>query len=604
MNHQTATPFQLPVNKNMRWLASAGEHLLGLRALEAFYRQRRGGMSSREFLRYTLETLDVDYSVVSGSIDSIPDTGPVVVVANHPFGAIEGVVLAELLMQRRADVQILANQYLHRIDELSGLFIGVDVFRGSSSARINISGLKQAVRHLEHNGVLLVFPAGEVSSLQLGQKQVTDREWNRIVGMMLRKTGACSVPVYIEGANGPLFQIAGLIHPRFRTLLLAREMLKMRHKSLKLHIGESVDKSELKSLPSDSAIANYLRLNTYLLAGQVDHRRRLEKTGKHGQQAIAAAEGKCDLLRDIEALGDDCVMVRKDDLVVYCATAERLPHVLPEIGRLREITFRAVGEGTGRSRDLDAYDRDYLHLFIWNEARLEIAGAYRLGLVDQLRKQRGIRGLYSRSLFRYRKKFINSLGPSIELGRSFICEDYQRSLNALLMLWKGIGAYIARNPRYTTLFGPVSISGDYSELSRNLMSSFLEVHHYDSERAVSVKPTHPLKKPRNIFWTRHMLSELGDSQLISKLIYRMEGDKGLPVLIRQYLNMCGRLVCFNVDREFGHALDGMIIVNLLDVPEKVLGRYMGKDAASAYLAHKESRAGFGIKSSGNCMGSQ
>lgn len=584
MKAQPVTPFQIPVKNNLRWLASAGEHLLGLRRLEAYYRRRRDGMSCRDFLRYTLETLGIDYSVLTGSLDAVPEQGPVVIVANHPFGAIEGVVLAELLMQKRNDVQVLANEFLYRIDELSELFIGVDVLAGEKAAKANVQGLRKAVSHLKAGGVLLVFPAGEVSSLQLMQKQVTDPQWNRMVGMLIRKTGAISVPVYIEGANSPLFQMAGMIHPRFRTLLLAREMLKMRHKSLNLHIGEPVDWAELKTLPSDTAIASYLRLNTYLLAGHADTRRHLEKTRNRKLQPLASAEEKRRLQADIDALGEDRLMVQKDALVVYCAPARALPHVLPEIGRLREMTFRAVGEGTGLARDLDSYDQDYLHLFIWNQDRQEIVGAYRLGLVDELWAEKGIRGLYSRSLFRYRRRFINSLGSSIELGRSFICEDYQRSLNALLMLWKGIGAFIARHPRYTTLFGPVSISGDYSELSRSLMSNFLQVHHYDHQRAVSVKPTNPLKKPRKMFWTRQMLAELGDSQLISRLIYRMEGDKGLPVLIRQYLNMCGRLVCFNVDRDFGQALDGMIIVDLLEVPEKVLGRYMGREAAGQFVA--------------------
>jgi len=467
MNAPSLTPFQIPAKNSMRWLASAGEHLLGLKTLEDLYRQRRNGMSSREFLRYTLETLGIDYHLLTGSLDAVPEQGPVVIVANHPYGAIEGVVLAELLMQKRQDVQILANEYLYRIDELSELFIGVDVFDGENAAKANFQGLKKAISHLKNQGVLLVFPAGEVSSLQLPQKQVTDRQWNRVVGMLIRKTEATSVPVYIEGANSPLFHMAGLIHPRFRTLLLAREMLKMRDKSLSLHMGEPIAYAELKALPSDAAIANYLRLNTYLLAGHADNRHQLARAKSRKQQPLAIAASKQQLQADIAALAEDQLLVQTDTLAVYCAPAQALPHVLPEIGRLREVTFRAVGEGTGLARDLDAYDQDYLHLFIWNCQQQEIVGAYRLGLVDQLCADKGIKGLYSRSLFRYRKKFINSLGPSIELGRSFICADYQRSLNALLMLWKGIGAFIAQHPRYTTLFGPVSISGDYSELSRS-----------------------------------------------------------------------------------------------------------------------------------------
>lgn len=583
MNTEKSTPFQLPVKQNMRWLASAGEHLLGLKKLSHYYLQRQDGMSSEQFLRYSLQTLGIDYSVITGRLDTVPEQGATIVVANHPFGAIEGVVLAELLLQRRNDVQILANEYLQRIDEISELFIGVDVFASEHSTRTNVHGLRKAAQHLKQGGLLLVFPAGEVSSLQLNQKRVTDREWNRIIGMLLRRSGALSVPVYIEGNNSGFFHFAGLMHPRFRTLLLAREVLNKRHKHLGLHIGEPIDFSELKPLPSDQAITSYLRLNTYLLAGQATNRRRFDRDLGRAMKPVALQEQAADLKADIDALDCEHLMVTRGEFQVFCAPADRLPHVLPEIGRLREITFRDVGEGTGLARDLDHYDNDYLHLFIWNTEKQEIAGAYRLGLVDRLRRKSGIRGLYSRSLFRYRKRFIRDLGPSIEMGRSFICAEYQRSLNSLLLLWKGIGTYVARHPEYTTLFGPVSISGEYSELSRSLMSSFLEVHHYDNDRAVSVKPTNPLKKPRNMFWTRNMLAELGDSQMISKLIYRMEGDKGLPVLIRQYLNMRGRLVCFNVDRDFNDALDGMIIVDLREVPEKVLARYMGKEEARSYL---------------------
>ena len=583
MNQSSVSPFIFPVKNNLRWLASAGEHLFGLRQLNHYYHQRRMGMNSREFLRYTLETLGVDYQVVSGSLERIPQQGPVIVVANHPFGAIEGVVLAELLLQQRDDVRIMANEYLQRIEEISELFIGVDVFGSEKAARGNVQGLKAAINHLKNDGLLLVFPAGEVSSISLNQKRVTDREWNRMIGMMIRKTQATSVPIYIDGNNSGFFHFAGLIHPRFRTLLLAREMLNKRHKIMQLHIGESIAYSEIRSLASDRAITDYLRLNTYLLAGQAQTQRAVKQLPQRTMQDIADAEPISGLQSDIDNLDDEYLMVSKDELRVYCAPASELSYVLPEIGRLREQTFRAVGEGTGMARDLDVYDNDYLHLFIWNDEKKEIAGAYRLGRVDQLRKKYGIRGLYSRSLFKYRKKFIKSLGPSIEMGRSFICADYQRSLNALLLLWKGIGSFVARHPQYTTLFGPVSISSEYSELSRSLMSSFLEVHHYDNDRAVTVKPTHPLKKPRNMFWTPAMLAELADSQMISKLIYRMEGDKGLPVLIRQYLNMCGRLVCFNVDPDFNDALDGMIIVDLTEVPEKVLGRYMGKEEARRYL---------------------
>ncbi|MFW2374331.1 MAG: lysophospholipid acyltransferase family protein [Gammaproteobacteria bacterium] len=583
MSFNNVTPFQIPVPASLRWMASAGERLLGLNTLDDYYHRRQPGMSSKAFLSFILESLDISYHVTTGNLSSMPEHGPVVVVANHPFGAIEGVVIAQLLLNIRSDVKILANQYLHRIQELSDLFIGVDVFDNEYANKSNFSGVRKSIGHLKQGGVLLVFPAGEVSSLRLGQKGITDREWNRIIGMMIRKTQAKTLPVYIDGSNSKIFHMAGMIHPRFRTMLLAREVLNKRNKKLSLHVGEIINSSELKKLGSDEAITQYMRLNTYLLASRACNNNVVNKfRGKYTRPIIPDIDKEL-LQKNINELSADRLMVVNDDYEVYCAPANELEYVLPEIGRLREITFRQVGEGTGLDCDLDNYDENYLHLFMWHKENQQLIGAYRLGLVDKLLAKGGIKGLYSRSLFNYNQDFINSLGQSIEMGRSFVRQEYQRSISALLLMWKGIATYVARQPQYTTLFGPVSISSDYSELSRSLITSFLQAHHYDDWRARKLKPTNPQKKNPKQFWTRKMLAELGDNKLISKLIYRMEGDKGLPVLIRQYLSLKGSLVSFNVDRDFNDALDGMIIINLMDVPEKVLSKYMGKEEAHRFL---------------------
>ncbi len=581
--HLNSAPFQLPVPSKYRWLAHAGECLLGLNQLDSYYRQRQKNMSSRDFLRYTLDKLGVDYSISSGSYDSIPQQKACVVVANHPFGAIEGVMLAELLLKHRSDVKIIANEYLHRINEISELFIGVDVFETASSTQRNTRGIKQAIKHLKSGGLLLVFPAGEVSSLQLRNRKITDRKWNRIIAMMIRKTSASTTPIYIEGNNSKLFHLAGLLHPRMRTLMLVREMLNKRKEKIRLHIGQNIAFSELKSLSSDEAITDYLRMSTYLLAGQAQNVYATEKHSHMSLQPIVKPVAKDLLQLDVDNLPPQSLLIDKGDMAVYCTHSENLPNILNEIGRLREITFRKVAEGTGNENDLDQYDAHYLHMFIWHHQRQEIAGAYRLGLTDKLIKQQGINGLYSRSLFQYDETFLSSLGNCIEMGRSFIHPDYQRSLTTLLLLWKGIASYASRNPEYTTLFGPVSISSDYSELSRSLMASFLQLHHYDNERAEMLQAKNPYKSVKDTFWSRNMLSKVDSNQLISKLIYRMEGDKGLPVLLRQYLGLNGKLVCFNVDKNFNDALDGMIIVDLMNVPEKVLSKYMGKEQAHIFL---------------------
>ncbi|VAW63693.1 Putative hemolysin [hydrothermal vent metagenome] len=576
-------PFQLPVPSRYRWLASAGERLLGLDQLDSYYQQRRKNMSSSEFLHYTLNKLGVEYSIASGSYDCIPQQGPSVIVANHPFGAIEGVMLAELLLKHRSDVKVLANEFLHRIHEISELFIGVDVFENANATQKNTRAIKQAVNHLKSGGLLLVFPAGEVSSLQLKKRKITDRKWNRIIAMMIRKTHASTTPVYIEGHNSKLFHLAGLLHPRMRTLMLVREMLNKRQQKIKLHIGQNIAYTELKSLSCDESITHYLRMNTYLLASHAQNLYAIEKFSLQKMQPIAKPVEKHLLQHDIDGLSPQSLLIDKGDMLVYCTVAGNLPNILNEIGRLREVSFRQVAEGTGKANDLDHYDCNYLHMFIWDREKQQIAGAYRLGLVNQLIKKQGIEGLYTRSLFHYDRAFLSSLGNGIEMGRSFIHPDYQRSLNTLLLLWKGIATYISNNPQYTTLFGPVSISSGYSELSRSLMASFLQLHHYDNKRAEMLQAKNPYKSIKNTFWSTSMLSGVSSNQLISKLIYRMEGDKGLPVLLRHYLGLNGKLVCFNVDKNFNDALDGMIIVDLLNVPEKALSRYMGKKQAETYL---------------------
>ena len=577
------TPFQIPAPSYLRWLAQMGECLLGLSQLDTYYRERNKNMSTLEFLRYTLSSLGVEYSIDSGDFGNIPKHGPSIVVANHPFGAIEGVLLSELLLKHRQDVKVLANEYLHRIDEISDLFIGVDVFENTSTTLANMQGIKQAINHLKSGGLLLIFPAGEVSSLQITQARITDKHWNRIIAMLVRKTSANTTPIYIEGKNSKIFHLAGVLHPRLRTLLLVREMLNKRKKIIKLHIGQNISYSELSSLSSDEAMTYYLRMNTYLLSGQVKNRYGIEKNKPLHMDPIALPVSKHLLQQDINALSSKHLLLNKDNLSVYCVCAQNIPHILDEIGRLREITFRLVSEGTGKSYDLDDYDKHYLHMFIWNHDSQEAIGAYRLGLVNKLLKKSGISALYTRSLFQYDKAFIESMGNSIEMGRSFIRHEYQRSITSLLMLWKGIASFASRNPKYTTLFGPVSISSDYSETSRSLMAGFLQLHHYDNHMAKMVRAYNPHKNSSGAFWSKHMLKNINDNQLISKLIYRMEGNKGLPILLKQYLGLNGKLVCFNVDKNFNNSLDGMIIVDLLKVPEKALAKYMGKTQANHYL---------------------
>lgn len=575
------SPFLLPRSLPLGWLASVAERLTGLRALHHHYLKRPANADSDAFLDYTLNTLGIDYEVNQAD-PLIPDEGSLVVVANHPLGGAEGVIIAQWLRRYRKDVKVLANQFLCRIPELAPLFIGIDVFaRDAKSRQVNIRAMREAHQHVANGGVLLVFPAGEVSTYD-GKGQLVDSPWQRSVVSLIKKHKAPTLPVFVQGRNSKTFYRAGKVHPLLRTLLLGRELLNKRGETITLNVGEIIPFKEIANLSDDNAVLNYLRLNTYLLP--LPHDKNESKQADEAPE-VASPQRSEDLLREVEYLSyTEAQLLESPPFRVFCTDAASIPHILLEIGRVREQSFRKVGEGTGTASDTDDYDSYYRHLFIWDDDKQRLVGAYRLGLVEDILEQRGIQGLYSRSLFNYSEPFLVGMGKSIEMGRSVIALDYQRSLSALLLLWKGIATYVSRHPTYTTLFGPVSISSDYPDIARQLLAETLSVHHYDESRAALVQPTHPLPANKNAPWHKGMLSALADVQLLSKVLARISQGKGVPVLLRQYLGLNGRLVCFNVDPAFHDALDGMIVVELPHVPPKTLGRYMGKEQARDYLS--------------------
>lgn len=579
-----ASPFRLPRKTPFGMGEHVAEWATGLKTLNKFYANRPAGGDVSAFLRFTLDVLGIQYQVQQGNIQHIPQSGPTVVVANHPLGCVEGVILAEILRAVRHDVKILANQYLKTVPELDELFIGVDVFEGEKAIKANIRALREANRHLAEGGLLLMFPAGEVSGYDKATRQITDKTWSHSVSRLICKNKAVTVPVYIDGRNSHRFYMAGRIHPLLRTLMLGRELLNKRDRQINLAIGENIGYGEIKGL-EERQLVNYLRLNTYLLGCQLKKANlRAETILDAGEkEPVVAPMSVSDLENDIKQLTASEHLLSSGAFEVYCATADRIPAVMAELGRLREINFRAVGEGTGKATDIDEFDAAYHHLFVWDSEAKCLVGAYRLGLVDQIFAKQGINGLYSRTLFRYDERFIRQMGQSIELGRSVIASDYQKSLSALMLLWKGIATFVSRHPGYTHLFGPVSISNDYSPEARHLLADSMAFHHYDTANAKLVAPSNPLDKGADTFWQPDMLAALADIQLLSRVIGRLDGGKGVPVLLRQYLGLNGKLVCFNVDPDFNDALDGLIVVDLRNVPAKTLGRYMGKDEADAYL---------------------
>ncbi len=291
------------------------------------------------------------------------------------------------------------------------------------------------------------------------------------------------------------------------------------------------------------------------------------------------------LKAEIQALPAGQQLVASGQFSVYYARAEQFPGCLQEIGRLRELTFRAAGEGTGKASDVDLFDAYYLHLFVWDDKAGMIVGAYRMGLADDIVARYGKRGLYTHSLFRYADRALEAMTPAIELGRSFVRAEYQRSFAPLMLLWRGIGQFIVQQPRYAMLFGAVSISNDYEPASRRLIVDFLSANNIEENLARHVKPRRPFRSVGMPDYDRAEFAALSDIEDVSRMVRQIERDsKGVPILLKQYLKLGGRLLAFSADEKFNDALDGLIVVDLRASDPRVLARYMGDEGAAAFLA--------------------
>jgi len=571
------------------------ESFLEVSALNSLYLDTQNQKNEDNFFTRVLRSFKVDYEVSSEDLARIPRQGPLVVVANHPYGGMDGMVLAALLSSVRPDVKWISNYLLLRVPELRDWIFPVDPFNRPGSTRQNIKGMKDAIRHLRAGGCLATFPSGTVSHIQVRQRQITDPPWSTHVARLARAAEASVVPVYFEGNNSALFQIAGLLHPLLRTALLPREMVRQCSHTIHLRIGPPIPFCRLDEFPTDDAMTEFLRLSTYLLrnrAGNAPRRRfplsldkLTEAKTRRKLATMAPPVSPVDLAKDFAGLPPEQILVEHAPYAVAYAKAAQIPSIMLEIARLREVTFREVNEGSGKQRDQDEFDRYYRHLFMWDREKQAIVGAYRFALSDEVLPEMGPKGFYTSTLFKYKADFFETLDPAMELGRSFIVSAYQRKQAALALIWRGLGQFIANNPRYKTLFGPVSINPDYQTLSKDLMVQFLRSHSIDQELSTLVSPKRPHRQSKlRGAEKKAVQASACDIDNISALISEIETDKkGVPVLLRHYLKLNGRLVSFNEDPEFGSCLDGLIIVDLTKSDPKLLKAHMGAEGAERFL---------------------
>jgi putative hemolysin len=565
-------------------LAPALRRLLFPNELIQMLEEARHNGSGAGFAARLLDLLEVDFTVRDADLLRIPARGPAMAVANHPYGMVDGLALMLVLNRVRPDFKILANSWLRWIRELGEQMILVNPFQTAAANSENRASLRQALNWLKGGGLLATFPAGEVAHLDWKAHSVTDAAWKTTAARLCLRARCATVPIFFEGANSVPFQVAGILHPGMRTSALAREFARMRGKTVRLHIGAAIPYSTLAGYGDAEQATGYLRDRTFFLTNRSASPTVMSSTPARVRMSgpVGAEEQLAD---EIAALPLECELVRDKNFSVYLVGPHRIPRLLREIGRCRELAFRDAGEGTGNHVDLDRFDEYYQHLFLWNQPDRRLAGAYRLAVTSDVLPRFGIPGLYTSTLFRFHPEFFQRIGPALELGRSFVLPQYQKNYAALLLLWKGITRTVQQRPKAPVLFGAVSISQAYSPVSRSLIAAYLSDRAgHELARMVTPRRRFRNRAMRNS-QIRRLVVMAPDIEDISFSISDIEEDgKGMPVLIRQYVKAGGRVLGFSIDPDFSNTLDVLMLADLRTAPLALLERCLGKEEAQALRA--------------------
>ena len=521
------------------------------------------------FLDQLIEALGVTIQINDEDLQKIPKSGAFITISNHPFGGLDGIILIKLLSKIRPDYKVMANFLLKKIVPIKDYFLGVNPFESRKDIS-SAGGLKEALRHLSEGKPLGLFPAGEVSAYQADSNTIEDKEWSASVLKLIRKANVPVIPIYFKGSNSILFQILGMIHPMLRTVKLPSELLNKKNRVIKLRIGGVISVETQNSFSDIRQYGKFLRAKTYLLGSSLEVKKfflKSQKVRKHVEDIVPAVAPEV-LRKEVDGIREDYLLFTMKNYSVYCAPTLKIPNVLNEIGRLREITFRAVGEGTNRSIDLDEFDLYYNHLFIWDDENQCIVGAYRVGKGKDIIDRYGVKGFYVNTLFKIRRGMLPILYESIELGRSFVVEEYQRKPLPLFMLWKGILYFLIKNPEYRYLIGPVTISGKYTDVSKELIMKFIMRNCWNVELAQYIAPRSKYRVETHDPDVDVMLEASGQNiSTLDRFIGDIEpsSDK-LPVLLKKYISLNGHIIGFNIDPKFNMCLDGLLILDLFDVP--------------------------------------
>ncbi|MEN9488068.1 MAG: hypothetical protein RL494_333 [Bacteroidota bacterium] len=537
---------------------------------------RNKHLSELEFLNAILDEFQIKFEIPEEDLKRLPKDGAYITISNHPLGGIDGILLLKLMLEREPNFKIIANFLLHRIEPMKPYIMPVNPFEDHKDAKSSVIGLKETLRHLRDGKPLGMFPAGEVSTYKDG-KIMVDKPWEEGAMKVIRKAQVPVVPIYFHAKNSRFFYFLSQINDTLRTAKLPSELLTQKDRVIKVRIGKPISVAEQNEHESLEEYSEFLRKKTYMLSNPFEKESKLLtvptlKIPKNPKEIVIGAN-QDKMIAEVESLRKgDYRLLQSKNYEVFLVEADKIPNVLHEIGRLREITFREIGEGTNESTDIDAFDKYYHHMFLWDSDENRIAGAYRMGLGSQIFAKYGINGFYLQDLFRFEPELYDMMSKSIEMGRAFICKEYQQKPMPLFLLWKGIVHTTLRYPEHNFLIGGVSISNQFSDFSKSLMIEFMKSNYYDPYVAQYVHPKKEYKvKLKDA--DKDFIFDEAEADLVKfdKIIDELEpGNLRLPVLIKKYIKQNARVIAFNVDPLFNNAVDGLMYIRIADLPESTV----------------------------------
>lgn len=543
-------------------LAAMTMKIAGLDKLNELY-DRLADYKGVEFSDKVLEFLEITLNVNTSALENIPKEGGVVITSNHPFGGLDGLAALSILGKVRKDVKILTNFILSKVPNVSDHFIPINTtYAFGKFTAPTISGLRQAEEHLLKGGLLVIFPAGEVSSWNNQGKVVEDAEWMTYISRQVRRSKCPVIPMYFHGKNSKYFQWLGRISTKLSDLRFTGEIFDKKGKEIKVRIGSVIQHAELEKFQEDKIVAKFLRSRSYMLEADTIEKDESVYTTRLGDFVPTEV-----LLKELEE-NKDAHLFDVGTLSCYLFDYSRIPNMMREIAVRREEAFRAVGEGTNNSVDTDPYDVYYKHLVLWDNTTKDLVGAYRLGLGADILQERGIHGFYADTLFRYSDKFAPVLEKCVELGRSFVCVSHQKDTLALMLLLKGLFYTLMKYPEYKYLIGPVSISSWYPMLYRSVMIHYLKQFHRNPAYDDMTNPKTPFVPDfGRVDPDALLFGKTANLEMFDRYLLRMSGGQyRLPPLLKKYIKMGSKIIDYNVDPDFNYCVDGLIMLALEDIP--------------------------------------